>query len=78
MGIPEAPTRSDERGPRKPPARCLSFATRDPRDRTRNRSRDCGRKRIDRVLKSIRREEFADLRDSRGLVAVKCEFCSTE
>ncbi len=38
----------------------------------------CSRERIDGVLKSIRREELADLRDSRGLVAVKCEFCSTE
>jgi molecular chaperone Hsp33 len=38
----------------------------------------CSRERIDRVLKSIRREELADLRDSRNLVAVKCEFCSTE
>ena len=60
------------------PSRCLSFATRDPRDRTRDRSRGCGRERIDRVRKSIRREELADLRDSGGLVAVKCEFCSTE
>lgn len=38
----------------------------------------CSRDRIDGVLKSIRREELADMRDSRGLVAVKCEFCSTE
>ena len=38
----------------------------------------CSRERIDGVLKSIRREELADMRDSRGLVAVKCEFCSTE
>ena len=38
----------------------------------------CSRGRIDRVLRSIRREELADLRDSRGLVSVKCEFCSTE
>ncbi|MDI1283254.1 MAG: Hsp33 family molecular chaperone HslO [Reyranella sp.] len=38
----------------------------------------CSRERIDGVLKSIKREELADLRDSRGLVAVKCEFCSTE
>jgi len=38
----------------------------------------CSRERIDRVLKSIKREELADLRDPRGLVAVKCEFCSTE
>jgi len=38
----------------------------------------CSRQRIDRVLKSIKREELADLRDPRGLVAVKCEFCSTE
>lgn len=38
----------------------------------------CSRERIDGVLKSIRREELADMRDGRGLVAVKCEFCSTE
>ena len=38
----------------------------------------CSRERIDRVLKSIKREELADLRDPRGLVSVKCEFCSTE
>ncbi len=38
----------------------------------------CSRDRIDRVLRSIKREELADLRDSRGLVSVKCEFCSTE
>lgn len=38
----------------------------------------CSRGRIDRVLRSIKREELADLRDSRGLVSVKCEFCSTE
>ncbi len=38
----------------------------------------CSRERIDGVLKSIRREELADLRDSRGLVSVKCEFCSTD
>jgi molecular chaperone Hsp33 len=38
----------------------------------------CSRERIDGVLKSIKREELTDLRDSRGLVAVKCEFCSTE
>jgi molecular chaperone Hsp33 len=38
----------------------------------------CSRGRIDRVLKSIRRAELADLRDPQGLVSVKCEFCSTE
>ncbi len=38
----------------------------------------CSRERIDGVLKSIRREELADLRDPQGLVAVTCEFCSTE
>jgi molecular chaperone Hsp33 len=38
----------------------------------------CSRERIDRVLRSIRREELADLRDTSGKVAVKCEFCSTE
>jgi molecular chaperone Hsp33 len=38
----------------------------------------CSRERIDGVLKSIRREELADLRDPQGLVAVTCEFCSTQ
>jgi molecular chaperone Hsp33 len=38
----------------------------------------CSRERIDRVLRSIRREELDDLRDKSGKVAVKCEFCSTE
>jgi molecular chaperone Hsp33 len=38
----------------------------------------CSRQRIDRVLRSIRREELDDLRDNSGRVAVKCEFCSTE
>ncbi len=38
----------------------------------------CSRDRIDRVLRSIRREELDDLRDKTGRVAVKCEFCSTE
>ncbi|MBS0521375.1 MAG: Hsp33 family molecular chaperone HslO [Proteobacteria bacterium] len=38
----------------------------------------CSRARIDRVLRSIRREELDDLRDASGRVAVKCEFCSTE
>jgi molecular chaperone Hsp33 len=38
----------------------------------------CSRQRIDRVLRSIRREELDDLRDSTGRVSVKCEFCSTE
>jgi molecular chaperone Hsp33 len=30
------------------------------------------------VLRSIKREELDDLRDSSGKVSVKCEFCSTE
>jgi len=38
----------------------------------------CSRGRIDRVLRSIRREELDDLRDKNNRVAVKCEFCSTE
>jgi molecular chaperone Hsp33 len=38
----------------------------------------CSRARIDRVLRSIRREELDDLRDKSGRVAVKCEFCSAE
>jgi molecular chaperone Hsp33 len=38
----------------------------------------CSRERIDNVLRSIRREELDDLRDTTGRVAVKCEFCSTE
>lgn len=38
----------------------------------------CSRKRIDRVLRAIRREELDDLRDKTGRVSVKCEFCSTE
>jgi molecular chaperone Hsp33 len=38
----------------------------------------CSRARIDRVLRSIRREELDDLRDPSGRVVVKCEFCSTE
>jgi molecular chaperone Hsp33 len=38
----------------------------------------CSRDRIDRVLRSIKREELDDLRDSTGRVSVKCEFCSTE
>jgi molecular chaperone Hsp33 len=38
----------------------------------------CSRSRIDRVLRSIKREELGDLRDKDGLVSVKCEFCSTE
>jgi molecular chaperone Hsp33 len=38
----------------------------------------CGRERIDRVLRSIRREELGDMRDPSGRVVVKCEFCSTE
>jgi len=38
----------------------------------------CSRERIDNVLRSIRREELGDLRDTTGRVSVKCEFCSTE
>ena len=38
----------------------------------------CSRKRIDRVLRSIQRQELDDLRDPSGRVVVKCEFCSTE
>ena len=38
----------------------------------------CGRERIDRVLRSLKREELSDLRDTSGRVVVKCEFCSTE
>ncbi|MBV8193672.1 MAG: Hsp33 family molecular chaperone HslO [Alphaproteobacteria bacterium] len=38
----------------------------------------CSRERIDRVLRSIKRQELDDLRDASGRVAVKCEFCSTE
>jgi molecular chaperone Hsp33 len=38
----------------------------------------CSRERIDRVLRSIKREELDDLRDANGKVSVKCEFCSTE
>jgi molecular chaperone Hsp33 len=38
----------------------------------------CSRERIDRVLRSLKREELSDLRDTSGRVVVKCEFCSTE
>jgi molecular chaperone Hsp33 len=38
----------------------------------------CSRPRIDRVLRSIKREELGDMRDPSGRVVVKCEFCSTE
>ena len=38
----------------------------------------CSRERIDRVLRSIKREELDDLRDTNGQRLVKCEFCSTE
>lgn len=38
----------------------------------------CSRQRIDRVLRSIKRQELDDLRDASGRVVVKCEFCSTE
>lgn len=38
----------------------------------------CSRRRIDRVLRSIKREELNDMREPSGRVVVKCEFCSTE
>jgi len=38
----------------------------------------CSRTRIDRVLRSIKREELGDLRDPSSRVVVKCEFCSSE
>ena len=38
----------------------------------------CSRARIDRVLRSIKREELGDMHDPSGRVVVKCEFCSTE
>ena len=38
----------------------------------------CSRGRIDRVLRSIKRDELNDLRDPSGRVVVKCEFCSAE
>jgi len=38
----------------------------------------CSRERIDRVLRSLKRDELSDLRDTSGRVVVKCEFCSTE
>src|SRR5262249_50503352 len=40
--------------------------------------RRCSCTRIDRVLRSIKREELGDLRDPSGRVVVKCEFCSSE
>lgn len=48
------------------------FEQRDVADRCR-----CSRARIDSVLRSIPREELNGMRDSRGLVAVRCEFCGT-
>jgi Disulfide bond chaperones of the HSP33 family len=38
----------------------------------------CSRERIDRVLRSLKREELSDLARQLGRVVVKCEFCSTE
>ena len=46
------------------------FERRDVADRCR-----CSRARIDSVLRSIPRRELDGMRDSRGLVAVRCEFC---
>ncbi|MGE0422109.1 MAG: Hsp33 family molecular chaperone HslO [Reyranellaceae bacterium] len=46
------------------------FDRRDVADRCR-----CSRARIDSVLRSIPRDELDTMRDSRGLVAVRCEFC---
>ncbi len=37
----------------------------------------CSRGRIDRMLRSVAREELDDLRDERGFVVVGCEFCAT-
>ena len=37
----------------------------------------CSRERVDTMLRSIGRSVLDTLRDLRGLVAVKCEFCST-
>ncbi|TWT01229.1 Hsp33 family molecular chaperone HslO [Reyranella sp. CPCC 100927] len=37
----------------------------------------CSRARIDRVLRTIRRSELDELRDTGGRVVVTCEFCST-
>lgn len=46
------------------------FERRDVDDRCR-----CSRARIDSVLRSIPRAELDGMRDARGLVAVRCEFC---
>lgn len=46
------------------------FDRRDVADRCR-----CSRARIDSLLRSIPREELDGMRDARGLVAVRCEFC---
>jgi len=48
------------------------FDRRDVADRCR-----CSRGRIDGVLRSIPRAELDAMRDPRGLVAVRCEFCGT-
>lgn len=48
------------------------FERRDVADRCR-----CSRTRIDSVLRSIPRAELDTMRDTRGLVAVRCEFCGT-
>lgn len=46
------------------------FDERDVADRCR-----CSRERIDGVLSSLPHDELNDMRDARGLVAVRCEFC---
>jgi molecular chaperone Hsp33 len=46
------------------------FDRRDVADRCR-----CSRARIDSVLRSIQRTELDAMRDARGLVSVRCEFC---
>ncbi|MBM3620430.1 MAG: molecular chaperone Hsp33 [Alphaproteobacteria bacterium] len=50
----------------------LVFDQRDVADRCR-----CSRARIDSVLRCIPSEELQGMRDPRGLVAVRCEFCGT-
>ena len=76
-------TEAEMLGPELPSARLLHRLFHDERPRHFPRRPfvarcRCSRDRIDRVLRSIRREELADLRDTTGRVAVKCEFCSTE
>jgi molecular chaperone Hsp33 len=36
----------------------------------------CDRQRVERVLRSLTREELADCRDPDGGVVVTCEFCN--